>query len=256
MKARRPAPPQLQRRALVAGAVLTPLLAACGGGGEGSSGTDNTGTLPDGTPSYGGGRTPGSALVLVTDKVTMTVSMPDISGVADFSKLSLDEFNALPMVSRTINIGLDRVNAPLSTANFLSYVKSGAYVGTIFHRVLAGFVSQGGGFTVKDGTNTAITTTGTVPLESRNGLANMKGTIAMARTDDPNSGTSQFYFNLVNNIFLNYASPASPGYAVFGSVMDEASVAVLNDMNTIATRAADGNGVLLRNYTITAVAQV
>jgi peptidyl-prolyl cis-trans isomerase A (cyclophilin A) len=104
--------------------------------------------------------------------------------------------------------------APISVANFLRYVDGGFYAGTIFHRVISGFMIQGGGFTpdmVKKDTNAPI------PLEVGKGLSNLRGTLAMARTSDPNSATSQFFVNVVNNRRLDNLGG---GYAVFGKVIE------------------------------------
>ncbi len=106
--------------------------------------------------------------------------------------------------------------APKSVENFLAYVKSGFYDGTVFHRVIEGFMIQGGGFT-KDLRQKP--TKPAIPIESKNGLSNLRGTLAMARTQDPNSATAQFFINTVDNARLDYASDASPGYAVFGKVI-------------------------------------
>jgi peptidyl-prolyl cis-trans isomerase A (cyclophilin A) len=106
--------------------------------------------------------------------------------------------------------------APKSVANFLDYVKSGQYNGTIFHRVIRGFMIQGGGYTTS---YTEKPTRAPIPLESRNGLKNMTGTIAMARTSDPNSATAQFFINTVDNAGLDYPNPDGNGYAVFGKVV-------------------------------------
>jgi len=106
--------------------------------------------------------------------------------------------------------------APKSVENFLTYVKSGFYDDTIFHRVIAGFMIQGGGFT-KDLTQKK--TRAPIAIESKNGLSNLRGTLAMARTGDPNSATAQFFINTVDNARLDYVSDANPGYAVFGKVI-------------------------------------
>lgn len=116
----------------------------------------------------------------------------------------------------TITVELDREAAPQTVANFLTYVDSGHYNGTVFHRVIPGFMVQGGGFT-PDGEQKS--TMAPIPLESNNSLTNDRGTLAMARTNNPNSATSQFFVNLVDNDFLNYA-PNNPGYAVFGRVTE------------------------------------
>ena len=117
-----------------------------------------------------------------------------------------------------ITLELDAVNAPKSTANFLSYVNKGHYDGTIFHRVIKNFMIQGGGFTAdmkqKD-------TDAPIQNEAANGLKNEAYTIAMARTGDPHSATAQFFINVVNNDFLNHTAPSGQGwgYAVFGKVV-------------------------------------
>ncbi len=109
--------------------------------------------------------------------------------------------------------------APKTVANFLDYVKSGHYVGTQFHRVIDGFMIQGGGFTSEFSQKP---TRPPIPIESESaakaGLSNVPGTLAMARTSDPNSATSQFFINVGNNQRLDYA-PGNPGYTVFGKVI-------------------------------------
>lgn len=108
--------------------------------------------------------------------------------------------------------------APKTVANFLRYVREGFYSGTIFHRVVRGFVIQGGGYTVN---YRHKPTHPPIPDEAGNGLKNLRGTIAMARTSDPDSATSQFYINLSDNLFLDHRSdtPSGAGYAVFGRVV-------------------------------------
>lgn len=110
--------------------------------------------------------------------------------------------------------------SPVTVENFKSYVEEGFYDGTIFHRVIDGFMIQGGGF-IEDGTQKEVKNP--IVLESNNGLSNTKYTIAMARTNVPNSATSQFFINTEDNAFLDY-SPASDGYAVFGKVIKGQSV--------------------------------
>lgn len=116
-----------------------------------------------------------------------------------------------------IVIELDAGKAPKSVDNFVQYVKAGHYNGTIFHRVIPTFMIQGGGMTA-DMKEKA--TRAPIPLESRNGLSNVRGSIAMARTGDPNSATSQFFINVKDNPRLDAAnSPDGNGYAVFGKVI-------------------------------------
>jgi peptidyl-prolyl cis-trans isomerase B (cyclophilin B) len=118
-----------------------------------------------------------------------------------------------------ITIELFPDKAPKTVANFLQYVRGGHYNGTIFHRVIASFVAQGGGFT-KD--YQRLPTKAPVAIEADNGLSNERGTIAMARTSDPKSATDQFFFNLKFNGFLNHRSKTRQGwgYTVFGRVVD------------------------------------
>lgn len=116
-----------------------------------------------------------------------------------------------------IVIELDATKAPRSAANFLQYVNDGHYNGTVFHRVIDNFMIQGGGM-LPDMSQKP--TRAPIPLESRNGLDNARGTVAMARTNDPNSATAQFFINLKDNQFLNASRSADGnGYAVFGKVI-------------------------------------
>lgn len=118
-----------------------------------------------------------------------------------------------------ITLQLDKAKAPVSVGNFLAYVKEGHYDGTIFHRVIPGFMAQGGGF---DADFTQKPTHDPIKNEADNGLKNDRGTIAMARTPDPNSATAQFFINYKNNDFLNFKNETTQGwgYAVFGQVID------------------------------------
>ncbi|HEV8053070.1 MAG TPA: peptidylprolyl isomerase [Parachlamydiaceae bacterium] len=118
-----------------------------------------------------------------------------------------------------IKVELDAVKAPLSTKNFLQYVNEGHYNGTIFHRVIEGFMVQGGGFT-KDMQQKSVHAP--IKIESDNGLKNKRGTLAMARTSDVNSATAQFFINVVDNSFLDFRDKTSSGYgyAVFGQVTE------------------------------------
>ncbi len=114
-----------------------------------------------------------------------------------------------------ITLELNPEQAPITVANFLQYVDAGFYDDTIFHRVIAGFMIQGGGMTADF---TRKQTQAPIVNESTNGLRNQRGTIAMARTSAPHSATSQFFINLVNNASLD-GRPGTPGYAVFGKVV-------------------------------------
>jgi len=117
----------------------------------------------------------------------------------------------------TIEITLDQAHAPKTVANFLAYVKSGHYNGTIFHRVIDGFMIQGGGF---DAHMVERSTRAPITNEADNGLKNNVGTIAMARTSDPHSASAQFFINVADNNSLNFRSRTQDGwgYAVFGKV--------------------------------------
>ena len=128
-----------------------------------------------------------------------------------------------------IEIELDEEAAPRTARNFIRYVEDGFFDGSIFHRVISGFMIQGGGFTSN---GTQKDTRDPIPLESNNGLKNLRGTIAMARTSDPNSATSQFFINLVDNSFLNYGS-GQDGYAVFGRVVS--GMDVVDDIASVST---------------------
>ena len=118
-----------------------------------------------------------------------------------------------------ITLELNQDKAPKTVANFIRYVQDGFYDGTIFHRVIDGFMIQGGGFTEKMERKEVR---GTIPNEAENGLKNSAGTIAMARTSDPHSASSQFFINVADNKFLNHSEPTPRGwgYAVFGRVVD------------------------------------
>jgi peptidyl-prolyl cis-trans isomerase B (cyclophilin B) len=117
-----------------------------------------------------------------------------------------------------IRIELDDAKAPLSAANFLAYVKAGHYDGTVFHRVIKGFMIQGGGF---DEAMKQKPSQAEIRNEANNGLKNNKYTLAMARTNAPHSATAQFFINVTDNDFLNHRSesPQGWGYAVFGRVV-------------------------------------
>ena len=137
--------------------------------------------------------------------------------------LSISAFAAGPQVEIKTNLGtihleLSPDKAPKSVENFLKYVKGGHYKSTVFHRVIPGFMIQGGGF---DQSYREKPTMAPIQIESSNGLKNSIGTVAMARTSDPNSATAQFFINVSDNAFLNYTAPNDRGYGytVFGKVI-------------------------------------
>ncbi|MBZ1351249.1 peptidyl-prolyl cis-trans isomerase [Alcaligenaceae bacterium LF4-65] len=131
-----------------------------------------------------------------------------------------------------IIISLDAAKAPKTVANFLAYVNDGFFDGTIFHRVIDGFMIQGGGF--EPGLKQKPTKA-PVENEANNGLKNNKYTLAMARTQDPHSATAQFFINVANNDFLNHTAPTAQGwgYAVFGEVVEGKDV--VDKMKGVAT---------------------
>lgn len=127
-----------------------------------------------------------------------------------------------PQVSIKTNVGeiiveLDQEKAPISTANFIAYVKSGFYKDTIFHRVINGFMVQGGGYTADLKSKQPLRPD--IKSEEKNGLSNLAYTIAMARHDSPNSANSQWFINVVDNIGLDYPNAKGHGYTVFGKVI-------------------------------------
>lgn len=149
---------------------------------------------------------------------------------------------ALPKVALETSKGrivleLDAASAPLSVANFLAYVDAGYYAGTIFHRVIAGFMIQGGGF---DAELVKQPVEAPIPNEAKNGLKNVRGTVAMARTSQPHSATAQFYVNTVDNEALDHPSADGWGYAVFGRVIE--GMDVVDAIEGVATHFANRMG--------------
>ncbi|MBL8331348.1 MAG: peptidylprolyl isomerase [Rubrivivax sp.] len=136
-----------------------------------------------------------------------------------------------------IVIELDRDRAPHTVDNFLSYVRFRHYDGTIFHRVIPTFMIQGGGMDAKMAERP---TKAAIPLEARNGLNNVRGSVAMARRGDPNSATAQFFINVVDNPFLDAANARDGhGYAVFGRVVE--GMDVVDKIREVPTRTVDGH---------------
>ena len=152
-------------------------------------------------------------------------------------KQGVTSMSTNPRVKMTTSLGdivitLDAAKAPKTVANFLAYVNDGFYNGTIFHRVIDGFMVQGGGF--EPGLKQKPTKAN-VENEANNGLKNNKYTLAMARTSDPHSATAQFFINVANNDFLNHTAPTAQGwgYAVFGEVTEGKDV--VDKMKAVAT---------------------
>ena len=151
----------------------------------------------------------------------------------------MSKFVEMTTSAGTLRIELDDAKAPLSAANFLSYVNAGHYDGTVFHRVIKGFMVQGGGFApgMKQ-----KPTQGEIRNEANNGLKNEHYTLAMARTSAPHSASSQFFINATNNTFLNHSgeTPQGWGYAVFGKVVD--GMDVVDQIERVATGNRGGHG--------------
>ena len=150
---------------------------------------------------------------------SLTIPMPQVDLVTSKGRIILE---------------LDPMAAPLSTNNFLSYVNRGFYTSTLFHRVIPSFVVQGGGYTT--GLVKMTGQSAAIELETNKGLSNLRGTLAMARTNIANSATSEFYINLVDNLSLDYKNAASPGYAVFGKVVQ--------GMDVVDAIAAERTGIV------------
>lgn len=164
------------------------------------------------------------SLVLVGCSLTAAAGMTYAQGAS-----------SQPRVKFATNLGdfvvqLEPAKAPKTVENFLQYVQDKHYEGTVFHRVIDGFMVQGGGFTAD---MQQKPTRAPIPLEARNGLKNDRYTIAMARTGNPNSATSQFYINVANNDMLNAPQPDGHGYAVFGKVVEGQTV--IDKIRTVPT---------------------
>jgi peptidyl-prolyl cis-trans isomerase B (cyclophilin B) len=152
-----------------------------------------------------------------------------------------------------IKLELDSNKAPQTVENFVNYAKAGHYDGTVFHRVISGFMIQGGGF---DADMQQKSTNAPIKNEADNGLKNEDGTIAMARTNDPHSATAQFFINLKNNSFLDHTAPSPQGwgYTVFGKVVD--GMDVVRNIEEVKTGDRGGHGdvpiesVVIRKVTV------
>jgi peptidyl-prolyl cis-trans isomerase A (cyclophilin A) len=144
----------------------------------------------------------------------------------------------------TIKIEVFTDKAPITAKNFLDYVNAGFYSGTVFHRVVPEFVIQGGGYLEN---MTRKTTNPPIKNESKNGLKNLRGTLSMARYDDPNSATSQFFINLKDNAHLD-PPPGGMGYAVFAKVVD--GMDVVDRIATVATSTRSVQGTPFQNVPV------
>jgi peptidyl-prolyl cis-trans isomerase A (cyclophilin A) len=167
-----------------------------------------------------------------------TTSQDSTRPVQEATKEVRFEFVMLETSKGNILLELDRARAPISVRNFVDYVKDGTYNGTIFHRVISGFMIQGGGFTPAMAQKP---TKAPIANEWRNGLKNEVGTIAMARTTNPDSATSQFFINVANNASLDQPMSGGAGYAVFGKVV--MGMDTVEKIRTAPTGVTpDGNG--------------
>ena len=163
-----------------------------------------------------------------------TLALASIALAATFSVVNVQAQDA-PKVKLATSMGdivvqLDPAKAPKTVENFLAYVNDKHYDGTVFHRVINGFMIQGGVFTAD---MQPKSTRAPIPLEANNGLKNDIYTIAMARTGNPNSATSQFFINVKDNAMLNAPNPDGHGYAVFGKVIE--GTAVVDKIKAVAT---------------------
>lgn len=256
-------------RNVLAAAGAAALVAACGGGGGGApspvSEIASAGALSfskEATFTVTGSQLDTSGLSLSTKGCTGLATLPGGTPaqlqvrctVTGASQVQVEAKSAAGevLLSRSFPVPVPEVilqtslgpiklelapdKAPNTVLNFLGYVNSGFYLGTLFHRVVPDFVVQAGGFSA--GPTYKAPTANPIALETPNGLSNLRGTVAMARTSDPNSATSQFYVNLKDNLSLDYASASQPGYAVFGKVSE--GLAVVDTMVTQPTASRGG----------------
>ncbi len=174
------------------------------------------------------------------DKITKNIIIGFIAVVLIVGVINMTRTNATKIAIINTNMGaitieLYQTQAPITVANFIKYANSGFYNGTVFHRIIPGFMIQGGGFTAN---GTQKSTDAPIKNEANNGLLNARGTIAMARTSDVNSATSQFFINVADNNFLNYQNVANYGYAVFGKVISGMDV-----VDTIINVSTETKGI-------------
>ncbi len=192
--------------------------------------------------AFSGVLAPKEAQVIAQENQTIAAGNSSLAGNAatpaqnntNAGEIEMKEIAVLETTKGNIEIELDRAKAPITVENFVTYVNEGFYNGTIFHRVMDGFMIQGGGFTTE---GEEKDTHAAIKLESKNGLKNTVGTVAMARTNFPDSATSQFFINVANNDFLNYA-PGNDGYAVFGKVIS--GMDTVNKIKSVETGSNEG----------------
>jgi cyclophilin family peptidyl-prolyl cis-trans isomerase len=192
-------------------------------------------------------------IAVVLAAILSLVFYPNSKGSKPMNETSADNPSVLIETTMgNITIELDMQNAPSSSENFLAYVDDGYYVGTTFHRVIPDFMIQGGGIT--DDMQDKSSKRAPIENEANNGLKNDRGTLAMARTSDPHSATSQFFINHADNAFLNFTSESMQGwgYAVFGRVTD--GMDVVDAIAQVPTGNKGGHqNVPLETITITDV---
>ncbi len=195
-------------------------------------------------------------IAVVLAAILSLVLYPDIEGEKPMNDTTADNPTVLLETTMgNITIELDMQNSPISSENFLAYVDEGYFIGTTFHRVIPNFMVQGGGITVDMGDKPSKRAP--IDNEAANGLKNVRGSLAMARTGDPHSATSQFFINHADNEFLNFSSETSPGwgYAVFGKVTE--GMDVVDAMAQVPTGNKGGHqNVPLETITISGASRL
>ena len=179
-----------------------------------------------------------TALIIIVTAVTSIFFLSSIGQKDQTEYYPEEDQMSLVTISTSagdIHLELDADNAPITVANFLKLAEDGYYSGTIFHRIIEGFMVQGGG--LDENMTPKPTNTDPIQNEANNGLKNVRGSIAMARTMDPHSATGQFFINHKDNDFLNHTAENSQGwgYAVFGSVIDGMDVVDQIALSTTST---------------------
>ena len=195
------------------------------------------------------------SFMVVLAAILSLIFFPIIKGNQPMNETTENVKVLLETTLGNIKIELDLQKAPISSANFLAYVDDGYFVDTTFHRIIPGFMIQGGGIMadMRDKPNNRAA----IKNEAKNGLKNERGTIAMARTGEPHSATSQFFINHADNAFLNFSRESMQGwgYAVFGKVID--GMDVVDKIAQVKTSDKGGHqNVPLETITITAVSRL